>query len=212
MQGTASGPYIHSSQYGCRSASGRRSGGRPSDLDPGDQLLPREDRGADHSGVGTEFGLPDRRLPLGIESTAQEFGPRRLEDQLAGVHHAAAERRLVSVLFADLVGFTTASEGRDAEDTRELLSRYFETARTIIDRYGGTVEKFIGDAVMAVWGTPISSGNDTENSINAALLMRTELLDFNKDRGGPRKPVIKIGCGINSGPVLAGQIGSDDRM
>ena len=52
----------------------------------------------------------------------------------------AAERRLVSVLFADLVGFTDASEGRDAEDTRELLSRYFETARTVIERYGGTVE------------------------------------------------------------------------
>ena len=69
---------------------------------------------------------------------------------------AAAERRLVTVLFADLVGFTTASEGRDAEETRELLSRYFETARTLIERYGGTVEKFIGDAVMAVWGTPVA--------------------------------------------------------
>jgi NMD protein affecting ribosome stability and mRNA decay len=65
-----------------------------------------------------------------------------------------AERRLVSALFADLVGHTSFSEGRDAEDVRELLSRYFETARTVIERYGGTVEKFIGDAVMAVWGTP----------------------------------------------------------
>jgi class 3 adenylate cyclase len=63
----------------------------------------------------------------------------------------AAERRLVSVLFADLVGFTAASEDRDPEETRELLSRYFETSRTIIERYGGVVEKFIGDAVMAVW-------------------------------------------------------------
>ena len=61
-----------------------------------------------------------------------------------------SERRLVSVLFADLVGFTAASEGRDAEDTRELLTRYFDTCRIIIERYGGTVEKFIGDAVMAV--------------------------------------------------------------
>src|SRR6266566_2607146 len=64
----------------------------------------------------------------------------------------AAERRLVSVLFADLVGFTAWSESRDAEETRDLLSRYFELARTLIGRYGGTVEKFIGDAVMAVWG------------------------------------------------------------
>jgi class 3 adenylate cyclase len=61
-----------------------------------------------------------------------------------------AERRLVSVLFADLVGFTTLSEHRDPEEVRELLSRYFERCRTLIERYGGTVEKFIGDAVMAV--------------------------------------------------------------
>jgi len=63
-----------------------------------------------------------------------------------------AERRLVSILFADLVGFTTLAEGHDAEDTRELLSRYFDLTRDVIGRYGGTVEKFIGDAVMAVWG------------------------------------------------------------
>ena len=81
----------------------------------------------------------------------------------------AAERRLVSVLFADLVGFTTASEGRDAEETRELLSRYFETARTLIERYGGTVEKFIGDAVMAVWGTPVAQEDDAERAVRTAL-------------------------------------------
>jgi len=80
-----------------------------------------------------------------------------------------AERRLVSVLFADLVGFTTLSEGRDAEEVRDLLSRYFETARTIIDRYGGTVEKFIGDAVMAVWGTPVAREDDAERAVRAAL-------------------------------------------
>jgi class 3 adenylate cyclase len=80
-----------------------------------------------------------------------------------------AERRLVSVLFADLVGFTTLSESRDAEDTRELLSRYFETARTVAERYGGTVEKFIGDAVMAVWGTPVAQEDDAERAVRAAL-------------------------------------------
>ena len=61
-----------------------------------------------------------------------------------------AERRMVSVLFADLVGFTTISESRDAETVRDLLNGYFETCREVIGRYGGTVEKFIGDAVMAV--------------------------------------------------------------
>ncbi|CAN5157914.1 AAA family ATPase [soil metagenome] len=81
----------------------------------------------------------------------------------------AAERRLVSVLFADLVGFTTLSESRDSEDVRELLTRYFDSARTTIERYGGTVEKFIGDAVMAVWGTPVAQEDDAERAVRAAL-------------------------------------------
>ena len=80
-----------------------------------------------------------------------------------------AERRLVSVLFADLVGFTALSESRDAEETRDLLSRYFELSRTLIARYGGTVEKFIGDAVMAVWGTPVATESDAERAVRAAL-------------------------------------------
>jgi class 3 adenylate cyclase/tetratricopeptide (TPR) repeat protein len=82
---------------------------------------------------------------------------------------AVAERRVVSVLFVDLVGFTAASEARDAEETRELLTRYFEIARTTIARYGGTVEKFIGDAVMAVWGAPVAKEDDAERAVRAAL-------------------------------------------
>ena len=80
-----------------------------------------------------------------------------------------SERRLVSVLFADLVGFTTYSEHRDPEETRELLSRYFDSARQVIDRYGGTIEKFIGDAVMAVWGAPVAHEDDAERAVRAAL-------------------------------------------
>jgi class 3 adenylate cyclase/tetratricopeptide (TPR) repeat protein len=81
----------------------------------------------------------------------------------------AAERRLVSVLFADLVGFTRLSEARDAEEVRELLSRYFETCRRLIELYGGTVEKFIGDAVMAVWGAPTATEDDAERAVRAGL-------------------------------------------
>jgi class 3 adenylate cyclase/predicted ATPase len=81
----------------------------------------------------------------------------------------ASERRLVSVLFADLVGFTTLSESRDAEEVRELLSTYFDTCRSLIERYGGVVEKFIGDAVMAVWGTPSAQEDDAERAVRAAL-------------------------------------------
>ena len=80
-----------------------------------------------------------------------------------------AERRHVSVLFADLVGFTALSESRDSEEVRELLSRYFESCRRLIERYGGTVEKFIGDAVMAVWGTPVAQEDDAERAVRAAL-------------------------------------------
>jgi class 3 adenylate cyclase/tetratricopeptide (TPR) repeat protein len=89
--------------------------------------------------------------------------------QAAAPSGPAAERRLVSVLFADLVGFTSLSERRDAEETRELLSRYFETAQRLISLYGGTVEKFIGDAVMAVWGTPTATEDDAERAVRAAL-------------------------------------------
>ena len=82
---------------------------------------------------------------------------------------AVSERRRVSVLFCDLVGFTTLSESRDAEEVRELLSSYFDVARTVVERYGGTVEKFIGDAVMAAWGVPTANEDDAERAVRAAL-------------------------------------------
>ena len=88
---------------------------------------------------------------------------------LPAAEKPSAERRLFSVLFADLVGFTTVAESRDAEEVRELLSRYFDTCRRLIDLYGGTVEKFIGDAVMAVWGTPIATEDDAERAVRAGL-------------------------------------------
>ncbi len=78
-------------------------------------------------------------------------------------------RRVTSVLFGDLVAFTTLSESRDQEDVRDLLSAYFEQCRQIIARYGGTVEKFIGDAVMAVWGVPTAHEDDAERAVRAGL-------------------------------------------
>jgi class 3 adenylate cyclase len=97
----------------------------------------------------------------------------------------ASERRLVSVLFADLVGFTAASEKRDAEETRELLSRYFDTCRRLIELYGGTVEKFIGDAVMAVWGTPTATEDDAERAVRAALDLVTSVSALGDEVGSP---------------------------
>jgi class 3 adenylate cyclase len=98
---------------------------------------------------------------------------------------ASSERRLVSVLFADLVGFTTLSESRDAEEVRELLSRYFDTCRQLIQRYGGTVEKFIGDAVMAVWGTPVAREDDAERAVRAGLELVAAITAMGADVGAP---------------------------
>ena len=95
------------------------------------------------------------------------------EERPAAPVGAGAERRLVTVLFTDLVGFTSLAEDRDPEAVRELLSRYFDTATEIITLHGGTVEKFIGDAVMAVWGTPVAHEDDAERAVRAAL----ELVD-----------------------------------
>jgi class 3 adenylate cyclase/tetratricopeptide (TPR) repeat protein len=119
-----------------------------------------------------------------------------------------AERRLVSILFADLVGFTTLAEGRDAEDTRELLSRYFELARDVIGRYGGTVEKFIGDAVMAVWGAPTAHEDDAERAVRAAL----ELVDAVRALGSSieaRAGVLTGEAAVTLGATNQGMVAGD---
>ena len=105
-------------------------------------------------------------VPAAGAGGARPAGPRAGGAPVAA---AAAERRLVSVLFADLVGFTALTDGRDPEEIRELLSRYFDLARETVERYGGTVEKFIGDAVMAVWGAPTAQEDDAERAVRAAL-------------------------------------------
>ena len=96
-----------------------------------------------------------------------------------------SERRLVSLLFADLVGFTSLSESRDAEAVRELLSRYFDTCRRLVELYGGTVEKFIGDAVMAVWGTPVATEDDAERAVRAALDLVAAISALGDEIGAP---------------------------
>ncbi|HPQ54254.1 MAG TPA: adenylate/guanylate cyclase domain-containing protein [Spirochaetota bacterium] len=122
------------------------------------------------------------------------------------------ERKMAAVFFSDIRSFTAISEKLEPEEVVEFLNHYMTRMVNCVNKTHGVVDKFIGDAIMALWGTPVSRGNDVENALNGALMMRRELLDFNSDRGGDRKPVIKIGCGINYGPVLAGQIGSEDRM
>jgi class 3 adenylate cyclase/tetratricopeptide (TPR) repeat protein len=125
----------------------------------------------------------------------------------------AVERRLVSVLFADLVGFTPLSEDRDAEEVRDLLSRYFELAAEVIARYGGQVEKFIGDAVMAVWGTPVAQEDDAERAVRAALDLVTVVSEFGRELGAPdlaaRGAVLTGEAAVNLGAAGQGMVAGD---
>jgi class 3 adenylate cyclase len=99
------------------------------------------------------------------------------------VTQPVAARRVTSVLFGDLVGFTSLSEHRDQEETRELLTRYFDECRRVIERYGGIVEKFIGDAVMAVWGVPAAHEDDAERSVRAGLELVNAVTVMGDDLG-----------------------------
>src|SRR2546423_10912996 len=126
---------------------------------------------------------------------------------------AVSERRLVTVLFADLVGFTPLSESRDAEDVRELLSRYFDIARRLVGLYGGTVEKFIGDAVMAVWGTPVATEDDAERAVRAGLDLIAAVSALGDDIGAEglraRAGVLTGEAAAPPGPAGQGMVPGD---
>ncbi|HET8589305.1 MAG TPA: adenylate/guanylate cyclase domain-containing protein [Nakamurella sp.] len=109
-----------------------------------------------------------------------------------------SERRLTSVLFADLVNYTALSEVRDTEDVRELLNAYFEVCKTVVRRYGGAIEKFIGDAVMAVWGVPTAHEDDAERAVRAALELVSEVVEL-----GARLniPALALRAGLVTGEV-----------
>jgi class 3 adenylate cyclase/tetratricopeptide (TPR) repeat protein len=138
--------------------------------------------------------------PTAISSPAMAASP--------AVSAPVAERRLVSVLFADLVGFTPFAEERDAEQVRDTLSRYFDVATQVIGRYGGTVEKFIGDAVMAVWGAPTAHEDDAERAVRAAL----ELVDAVRGLGPgieARAAVLTGEAAVTLGATNQGMVAGD---
>ena len=126
----------------------------------------------------------------------------------------AVERRVVSVLFVDLVGFTSYSEGRDPEDVRSMITAYFDLAREVIERFGGTVDKFIGDAVMAWWGATTSNEDDAERAVRASLELvdrvRTmgEHLDIEDlaARVGVMTGEVSVGPGGNERGLLLGDL------
>lgn len=155
-------------------------------------------------------GLAEREK---MKDAFGKFVNKEIAEQiLKGEVKLGGERKQATVFFSDIRDFTAISENLEPEEVVEMLNGYMTRMVDCVNRTNGVVDKFIGDAVMAVWGAPISHGNDTENAINGALMMRKALMEFNESRGGPRKPKLRIGCGINCGPLLAGQIGSEQKM
>ncbi|HEY8922570.1 MAG TPA: adenylate/guanylate cyclase domain-containing protein, partial [Candidatus Limnocylindria bacterium] len=108
------------------------------------------------------------------------------------------ERRIVTVLFADVTGSTAMGEELDPEEVRALLGRYYEIAKVIIAEHGGTLEKFIGDAVMAVFGLPAAHGDDAERAVAAALALRAGVR-----ADGRLRDRLAIRFGVSTGDVVA---------
>lgn len=125
------------------------------------------------------------------------------------------ENRDATIFFSDIRSFTAMSEKMQPNEVVEFLNAYMTRMVECVNKTGGVVDKYIGDAIMAVWGAPESSGSaagDALNAVTAALMMRDSLAGFNRERAARGLAPVKIGCGINSGPVVAGQIGSEERM
>lgn len=122
------------------------------------------------------------------------------------------ESKTATVFFSDIRSFTSISEKLTPHEVVGFLNEYMTLMVEIVHKYNGVVDKFIGDAIMAIWGAPVTRPNDVENAVNATLEMRTALQKFNVGRGSRSKPTIRIGMGLNTGDLLAGQIGSNDRL
>jgi len=118
----------------------------------------------------------------------------------------------VTVLFSDIRGFTSLSETLEPVEIVSLLNSYFEIMVECIFKQGGTLDKFIGDAIMAVWGSPLPDAEGSMHAVQTALEMQIELAHFNLQRRAEGKSELFMGIGINTGPALSGNIGSTKRM
>lgn len=137
------------------------------------------------------------------------------ERALRGELELGGITKTATIFFSDIRSFTAMSEKLQPQEVVAFLNDYMTRMVACVNRTGGVVDKYMGDSIMAVWGTPESAGTpgaDAWNSVKTALMMRTALYEFNKNRGSEKNPVIRIGCGINTGSIVAGQIGSADRM
>ncbi len=122
------------------------------------------------------------------------------------------DRKEVSVLFSDIRSYSSFTESMEAEDVLFMLNEYFETMVEAIYKYKGTLDKYIGDSLMAVFGAPMSLEDHAWMAVQTAVEMRHRLQEFNAPRSEFGKQIIKVGIGINSGEVISGNIGSSKRM
>jgi class 3 adenylate cyclase/tetratricopeptide (TPR) repeat protein len=150
--------------------------------------------------------LEAQRASLGDAVVDAALGPLR-EKLLSLQPQTAEQRKMVTILFADLVGFTAMSSRLDAEDMREILNSYFSRWTACIEARGGLVEKFIGDAVMAIFGLPNSSEDDPESAIRAALEMRAGLEELNTAFNAQYGIQLAMRVGIHTGQVVVSFLG-----
>ena len=132
--------------------------------------------------------------------------------QQQGAVKPGGEKRPITVLFSDIRGFTTMSESMSPDEIARLLSEYFTEMVDVIFEHGGTLDKFIGDAMMALWGAPIAHEDDPDRALRAAIAMQKALARLNEGWAAAGRPTIGVGIGINYGEVFAGNIGSHRRL
>jgi adenylate cyclase len=150
-----------------------------------------------------------------VRSNFERFFAPNLAARIAGSPDAVrlgGEKRTVAVLFSDIRGFTALSEEMRPDDVARLLSEYFTVMVEVVFRRAGTLDKFIGDAIMAQWGAPIGSTDDAGSAMAAALEMLKELDTLNAKWRTQGRPALQIGIGLNYGESFAGYIGSERRL
>ena len=145
----------------------------------------------------------------------ETYVPKKIVEQLVrhgDVKGMVSDARNVTVLFTDMVGFSTLSQDLSAPEVAELVNHHFSLIGDCIDAEGGTVDKFMGDSVMAYWGAPQKQKNRAERACRTALAMAAAIHADNKARKAEGKPAIGIRIGIHSGRVTVGNIGTPDHL
>ncbi|NEO45242.1 MAG: GAF domain-containing protein [Moorea sp. SIO4A3] len=149
-----------------------------------------------------------------LKTTMYRYMTQELAEELLKLddHKLGGDRKEVSVLFSDIRGYTALTESLKAEEVVGMLNDYFESMVDAIFKYKGTLDKYIGDAIMAVFGSPLPQEDHAWRAVQTALEMRHRLKEFNQQRVKANRKPLKIGIGINSDSVISGNIGSTKRM